>query len=241
MFTKDIFPHLGYYVYRLIDPRNGETFYVGKGKENRVFDHVNQQLGASEEEDEVSLKKVTIQQILNANLEPIHVIHRHGLTESEALLAEAVLIDAIPGLSNIQAGRGSNDFGPMHVTEIQNRYVLPTAELSHPVMLIKINRSLDRALRYDATRYAWRINVARARAAEYILSVTHGVIQGVFVAQDWREATRQNFPGFPEAPAGRHGFVGVEAPDYIQEHYVNKRIPDRFSQKGASNPVMYSY
>ena len=28
------------YVYRLIDPRNGETFYVGKGKGNRVFSHM---------------------------------------------------------------------------------------------------------------------------------------------------------------------------------------------------------
>ena len=28
------------YVYRLIDPRDGETFYVGKGQGNRVFSHV---------------------------------------------------------------------------------------------------------------------------------------------------------------------------------------------------------
>ena len=31
---------MNYYVYRLIDPRNGETFYVGKGKGNRVFQHM---------------------------------------------------------------------------------------------------------------------------------------------------------------------------------------------------------
>ena len=43
--TDDFFPiavasKLKTYVYRLIDPRNGETFYVGKGKGNRVFAHV---------------------------------------------------------------------------------------------------------------------------------------------------------------------------------------------------------
>ena len=30
-FPPAIAKQLGWYVYRLIDPRNGETFYVGKG------------------------------------------------------------------------------------------------------------------------------------------------------------------------------------------------------------------
>jgi hypothetical protein len=33
---------LGSYVYRLLDPRTGKTFYIGKGVNNRVFDHINQ-------------------------------------------------------------------------------------------------------------------------------------------------------------------------------------------------------
>jgi hypothetical protein len=37
-FPAEVAKKLGYYVYRLIDPRNGETFYVGKGK-GRVFQH----------------------------------------------------------------------------------------------------------------------------------------------------------------------------------------------------------
>ena len=43
-FPNEIHEALGYYVYRLIDPRNGQTFYVGKGKGNRVFSHAKQQL-----------------------------------------------------------------------------------------------------------------------------------------------------------------------------------------------------
>ena len=31
-FSEAVCHELGNYVYRLIDPRNGETFYVGKGK-----------------------------------------------------------------------------------------------------------------------------------------------------------------------------------------------------------------
>ncbi len=28
-----------YYVYCLVDPRNNQTFYIGKGKGNRIFAH----------------------------------------------------------------------------------------------------------------------------------------------------------------------------------------------------------
>ena len=33
-FTHEVCEKIGYYVYRLVDPRNGQTFYVGKGKGN---------------------------------------------------------------------------------------------------------------------------------------------------------------------------------------------------------------
>ena len=35
-----VIKRLNNYVYRLIDPRNGETFYVGVGKGKRVLQHV---------------------------------------------------------------------------------------------------------------------------------------------------------------------------------------------------------
>ena len=39
LFPSEVHNQLKYYVYRLIDPRTGQTFYVGKGKGNRVFEH----------------------------------------------------------------------------------------------------------------------------------------------------------------------------------------------------------
>ena len=41
-FPPEIARRLKTYVYRLIDPRNGETFYVGKGRGDRVFAHIRE-------------------------------------------------------------------------------------------------------------------------------------------------------------------------------------------------------
>jgi hypothetical protein len=44
MFSKSVADKLQYYVYRLIDPSNGESIYIGKGRADRVFEHVKGEL-----------------------------------------------------------------------------------------------------------------------------------------------------------------------------------------------------
>ena len=128
-FSSEVCKALEYYVYRLIDPRNGETFYVGKGKNNRVFEHLKQCLKITEDgEDELTLKYSRIHAIHKAGLKVIHVIHRHGMNEKTAFEVEAALIDAYPGLSNEQNGHGNSEFGSMHVSEIQDKYDAPIAQ-----------------------------------------------------------------------------------------------------------------
>ena len=57
-FTKEIADKLRFYVYRLIDPRNGETFYVGKGKGNRVFAHAADELEAGADVESEKLQRI---------------------------------------------------------------------------------------------------------------------------------------------------------------------------------------
>ena len=78
MFDEKTKEHLKYYVYLLIDPTSNEPFYVGKGKNNRVFDHINQEIEGEYE----SLKYQEIQRIGPQNVK--HIIVRHGLSESAA-------------------------------------------------------------------------------------------------------------------------------------------------------------
>lgn len=38
-FKQSVKEALAYYVYALVDPRDHKIFYIGKGKDNRVFQH----------------------------------------------------------------------------------------------------------------------------------------------------------------------------------------------------------
>ncbi|EHV9064829.1 hypothetical protein K1U77_004786, partial [Escherichia coli] len=82
-FPSGVIEHLGWYVYRLIDPRDGSTFYVGKGKGNRVFAHMRGEVAATDDDELLSNKLKQIREIRLAGLEVIHVIHRHGMTDEK--------------------------------------------------------------------------------------------------------------------------------------------------------------
>jgi hypothetical protein len=239
LFSKSVSDRLQYYVYRLIDPRNGETFYVGKGLGNRVFSHVAGELAAG---DDVLSEKVTrIREIRNSGFEVAHVIHRHGMDEDTAFEVEAALIDAYPEVTNIAGGRASDERGVMHSRQVIEQYEAQPATFRHPVVLISINRSAaERSSPYEAVRYAWKINPANAAKCQYVLAVEQGIIIGAYVADRWMEATPENFPGTAAPRPGRWGFTGRDAAAEIHAEYVRKRIPDHMRRKGAANPVKYA-
>lgn len=236
-FPPGVASKLKTYVYRLIDPRNGETFYVGKGQGNRVFSHVHDEPNL--EGDELDNKSKRIRDIRLAGFDVTHVIHRHGMDDKTAFDVEAALIDAYPGLANKVGGVG-NDYGAAHAQEIIRRYSAEPAVFQHKALLISVNRSATEASLYEATRYAWKINRSKAEEAEVILASLQGLIVGAFVKDHWLDATAANFPGHDDLP-GRLGFVGCEAPPDIRDLYVGKRVPDQYRKRGAANPIKYTW
>jgi hypothetical protein len=237
-FPADVASKLKFYVYRLIDPRNGETFYVGKGQGNRVFSHIRAE--QSLDGDAFDNKVRRIRGIRLAGFEVAHVIHRHGMDEETAFEVESALIDAYPGLTNVVGGAGGHEYGVMHAREIITRYRAEPAAFIHRAVLICINRTAAERSLYDATRYAWKLNKSKAEQADVVLAVQQGLIVGAFVAHEWLEATATNFP-LPEERPGRFGFQGEDAPDEIKKLYVGKRIPDEYRKRGAANPIKYSW
>lgn len=240
-FTSEVCEKLGYYVYRLIDPRNGQTFYIGKGKGNRVFAHVECALKnfrgenfQTSEEDEISEKIKQIREIKRAGLDVIHIIHRHGLSENEAYEVEAALIDCFPGLTNLQSGH-NNDFGANNAEVLQQAYSLETYQEPDNIkyMIIKttnerINNDCNGSL-YDAVRYCWKVKKDRVDKIKYVLGVLSKVVKEVYEVEKWQLADN----------CERYEFIGHVAPDEIRNIFVNKRIPEKYSRKGVANPTLY--
>ena len=245
--ARDSFPDgvaelLKWYVYRLIDPRNGETFYVGKGQGNRVFAHAK---GQMPEYDEILDSKLQrIKEIQSAGLEVGHVIHRHGITtQDRAYIVEAAVIDAYPGLTNKTRGHGARDYGSRHVEEIIDEYAGEEFEIREPLLLISIGASYYLwGDPYDAVRYAWKVNLSRVRQYRLVLARLRGLVVGAYRPTEWLSATRENFPdharlynAFNGAP-GRYGFEGNPADD-VWTDYVRKRVPERFPR--TQNAIRY--
>ncbi len=239
-FPPDVVEELGHYVYRLVDPRNGQTFYVGKGQGNRVFQHAaavdpsTWNLSARERKeddlDALSAKIRTILEIKNAGLEVLPFIHRHGMTEHEAFEVEAALIDAYPGLANIQNGHGSADRGCMSVAQILRDATATEADFEkRKLLIIKIRTSviLAKGGVYEAVRASWKINDKRAKGLP-VLAVENGIIRGVFNAT-WRLSG-----GGP-----RKEFDGNSISDDWASSLVGKRIPKYFRGKAEASPIRY--
>jgi hypothetical protein len=235
-FSPEVITMLKWYVYRLIDPRNGETFYVGKGTGNRVFAHARANL----DDHDVGDKLKRIREILIAGFEVSHVIHRHGMEEDTAFEVEAALMDAYAGLTNVAGGIGSVDFGVMHANEIIRRYAAEEATFSHRALLIKVNRSATETSLYEATRFAWKVDPKKVARAEVVLAVSQGLIIGAFTVDRWLRATNENFPGRESEPE-RYGFEGKEAEPDFKAQYVGKRIPSEYRKRGAASPVRYTW
>lgn len=123
-----------------------------------------------------------------------------------------------------------------------NNDLVEEAIFEHNVAMIIINKSFNERTAYDAARYAWRVNPEIISQADYILAVAYGEIVGVFIADEWKLATLENFPEYPNVAAeGRFGFVGRDAPKDIVQKYLFKQIPSEYRKKGMAAPIRYNY
>ena len=236
-FSPEVCKQINNYVYRLVDPRNGQTFYIGKGKNNRVFAHAECAIDKysdvdynPEIDDEVNLKYKTIKEITDAGLDVIYIIQRYGMNEHDALVAESVLIDAYQVLTNKIKGFYSQD--PQNAITLQKALSAPeyVDSSENPLyMIIKVKEYwVQQRGRYDCTRSAWKLNPKIAEKYPYVLSVTGGIVKEVYKVKEWHYCGN-----------GRAEFTGEVAEKSVQELFKDKKIPEKYRKKGQASPFLY--
>jgi hypothetical protein len=246
MFDEKTKQNLEYYVYFLMDPETKRPFYIGKGKDNRVFNHMECALESETEND----KYDKIREILNSNKKLEHIIVRHGLKEKVAFEIEASLIDTFDylksGITNIAGGQKSIEKGLMTSDEIKRLY---NAEKLYQIgagcILININKKYERGSGehaiYNATKETWTINKRKLVNLKYVLSEYRGLIVEVFEVDEWYEKERGYTPKskkFGQTKIG-YGFNGRVANHQIRNKYINKSIAHT-KKKGAASAIRYN-
>ncbi len=247
MFDEKTRQELKYYVYMLLDPKDNKPFYVGKGIDNRVFNHLD---CALTDIDSSNAKYEKIREIIQSGQIVKHIIIRHELSESEAFQIEASLIDTLTYcglfLSNIVGGHNSIEKGLMTSEEIKRLYnAQPLDKIENDCILININRKYERGIGgqsiYQATKETWTIRRDKLNQLKYVLSEYKGLIVEVFEVEAWYEKERGYLPSSKkhgETKIG-YGFNGKVAPDEIRNRYINKSIAHT-KKKGAASAIRYN-
>lgn len=247
-FSNAVCEKIGFYVYRLIDPRNGETFYVGKGLRNRVFNHVEDALERPEATDKLD----RIREIHKTGAEVRYEIIRHGLDENTAFEVEGALIDVLGMelLANRVSGHGIDDRGKMSILDIVALYDAQPAEIGEPSLLIRINRfyrhNISPEMLYKITRGKWVLS-ERRNGARLAFAVYHGIVREVYQIEKWEVAPIHDEPdriawiescGLTYEPLTkrRWQFVGEVSLDH--QHFVGKST-EHYQRRGAQSPITY--
>lgn len=222
---------LKYYVYMLKDPRNGEVFYVGKGKGERLNHH---SLEALVDGNDKSAKINRIKDISTDHEDMIVVVLRHGLCEKEAYEIEAAVIDLLGvTLTNIMGGHHSDERGLMTIKDIELKYQAEQAKFEHDVLLIKVNKfytpDISAEELYHRTRSAWRISQVNASKVELVCAVYRGIIREVYRPLRWNRHPKR---------LDRWEFIGQIAEEEVREVYIDKSVK-HLMKKGEQTPFRY--
>jgi hypothetical protein len=253
---SDIFPQpksiestlsdaLGHYVYLLIDPRNGEVFYVGKGVRGRCFEHNYAEEGAR--------KAARFAEINAAGLEVKVDIIRHGMaSKEEAFLVESAVIDVcgIENLTNKVRGHGATDFGRASLAALAARYAPEEAVILHRVVFVKLADTYRKGMSaddlYESARGVWNLSVEKAQDYAYVLALWEGLVVEVYHVTRWQPANPANYRMrirkdlLPAHFIPRHGvqcteFEGVVAAEEIRKLYLGKSVRKQFDVGGQAN------
>jgi uncharacterized protein len=246
-FLPGVAEQLAHYVYALIDPRNGEVFYVGKGVGDRAYAHARQAKKVDPGKSRNELKLNRIKEIHAKGKEVRVEILRYGMSEANAYEAEAIAIDACrmvgASLTNVVAGHGQAR-GWQPFTELMIEMAAQPVDIApdHRVILIRPVRlyrpDMSSKEVYEVTRKWWILDKRRKDNVDYAFCVYRGIVRAVYRIHGWHEA----IPGAPaeeweKQDEGRWCFRGRRNLA-MEQQYVGRDVSHIWA-RGAQGSVRY--
>ena len=218
------------YVYcEITDDNKRLPIYIGKGKSDRFFSHLNNL------EDDSSRKNKKIIELIKEKKLGIDIL-AYGLDDKTALSVESACIDlmGIGNLANIVRGHGDN-IKRVSLKELTSLVTKQTIKVKreHRGVSILINRDYKPTFGdleiFEITRGIWaKKMVTLSKDAIYAYATFKGVVKEVYEIHSWVPAGTQEYFTrnlTPERLAkARWEFVGRKAPEKIRSLYVGNII-----------------
>jgi len=227
-FLRDLKSYV--YVYCEINDENKRLpIYIGKGKSDRFFSHLNDLSDLS------NLKNKKIYSLLSENRLGIDLL-AYGLDDQTALTVESACIDlmGINNLTNIVRGQGDN-VKRVPLNELTNLLTEKTIRVApeHKGVSILINRDYRPTFGdleiFEITRGIWTQKmVTISKDAKYAYATFKGVVKEVYEIHSWVPAGTQEYFTRSIDPTrlekARWEFVGRKASKELRDLYVGKII-----------------
>jgi hypothetical protein len=234
---------LAVYVYLLVDARTGRPFYVGRGRGDRCFRHVEesratglaQPAGATEPDGAARYPVLDRIREAESDGRPVRIeVLRHGLTGSQADLVVAAVDDALALGSPTRLGRERSLAVELGASLAKRAKF----KRSHQVVLLRVGpHGADTA--YATARHGWRIgrrwvDTDSVRSPKWAVLVAGDLVESVYRIDGWElSTTPASAPGAVE----RWSFAGEQDPA-LEARYAGRSV-SAYLGAGASSQVTY--
>jgi uncharacterized protein len=242
-FPPGVAAKLAAYVYLLVDARTGRPFFVGRGRGDRCFRHV--EAARTPPPSDVRASKppkahrfAAVERIREAESDgrPVRIdILRHGLSREQADLVVASVDDALD--LGLAPGPGPQRAPAVELGDALARRA--RIKHSHPLVLLRVGgHGADAG--YESARHGWRIgrrwvDLDSPRSPRWAVLVAGELVEAVYRIEGWEESPPSGPPA--SRAAERFSFTGGRDAE-LESRYVGRSVA-AYLGTGPPGPVTY--